>query len=66
MDAGLRGYTVGGAKVSDKHCGFVINEKNATAEDVRSVIRHVQRSVKERFGVDLETEVLFLGWENDR
>ena len=66
MDAGLRGYTVGGAKVSDKHCGFVINEKNATAEDVRSVIRHVQKSVKERFCVDLETEVLFLGWENDR
>ncbi len=61
MDAGLRGFQIGGAKVSDKHCGFVINEGGATAKDILQVIREVQACVKEKFGVDLETEVLFLG-----
>ena len=61
MDAGLRGYTVGGAKVSDKHCGFVINEKDATATDILSVIDYVQKTVKEQFGVELELEVRLLG-----
>lgn len=63
MDAGLRGYQCGGARVSDKHCGFIVNVGGATAWDVRDVIREVQERVKERFNVDLETEVLFLGWE---
>lgn len=63
MDAGLRGYTCGGAKVSEKHCGFVINTGNATAEDVSDLIKDVQSKVKEMFNVKLETEVLFLGWE---
>jgi len=62
MDAGLQGFQIGGAKVSDKHCGFVINAGEATAEDVRNVIRHVQEQVKEKFGVSLETEVMFLGF----
>ena len=62
MDAGLQGFQIGGAKVSDKHCGFVINACEATAEDVRNVIRHVQEQVKEKFGVSLETEVMFLGF----
>ena len=66
MEAGLRGFQCGGAKVSDKHCGFVINAGNATAEDVRKLIREVQARVKDRFNVDLETEVLFLGWEKNR
>lgn len=66
MEAGLRGFRCGGAKVSDKHCGFVVNVGHATAEDVREVIREVQARVKEQFHVDLETEVLFLGWENNR
>lgn len=61
MDAGLRGFTVGGAQVSEKHCGFVVNKGNATAEDVRTLIREVQAKVKEQFGVALETEVKFLG-----
>lgn len=61
MDAGLSGYASGGAMVSQKHCGFVINRGNATAADVVSVIRHVQDIVKERFGIDLETEVKLLG-----
>ena len=61
MDAGLRGYRVGGACVSEKHCGFVVNTGNATAADVLAVIRDVQRIVQEKFGVELETEVIFLG-----
>lgn len=60
QDAGLRGYTVGGAQVSEKHCGFVINRDNATAADVLAVIRHVQETVKEQFGVSLETEVCII------
>lgn len=66
MEAGLRGFQCGGAKVSDKHCGFVINTGNATAENVRKLIREVQARVKDQFNVDLETEVLFLGWEKNR
>lgn len=61
MDAGLRGYSVGGARVSEKHCGFVINTGRATAADVVEVIREVQERVKDKFGVTLETEVIFLG-----
>ena len=60
MDAGMRGFQIGGAKVSDKHCGFVINTGNATSEDVRDVIKEVQARVKERFHVELEPEVIFL------
>lgn len=61
MDAGLRGFQVGGAQVSEKHCGFVINRGDATAEDILTLIRHVQKTVKEKFGVDLETEVRMIG-----
>lgn len=61
MDSGLRGFSVGGAQVSEKHCGFVVNKGGATAEDVTVLIREVQRRVKEKFGVELETEVRFLG-----
>ncbi len=57
MEAGLRGYSVGGAKVSEKHCGFIINTGNATAEDVKDVIWEVQRRVKDCFHVDLEPEI---------
>lgn len=56
-DAGLRGYRVGGAMVSDKHCGFVINYDNATATDIIQLMSDVQNRVKEQFGVDLEPEV---------
>ena len=61
MDAGLRGYQVGGAQVSEKHCGFVINKGNATAADVCGLIKDVQEKVQEQFGVTLEPEVKFLG-----
>ncbi len=56
-DAGLRGYRVGGAQVSEKHCGFVINCGQATADDVKQVIHDVQQKVNEQFGVVLEPEV---------
>ncbi|MCH5249109.1 MAG: UDP-N-acetylmuramate dehydrogenase [Lachnospiraceae bacterium] len=61
MDAGLRGYSIGGARVSDKHCGFVINTGTATAADIKEVIEEVREKVKERFQVTLEPEVIFLG-----
>ncbi|MBR1700838.1 MAG: UDP-N-acetylmuramate dehydrogenase [Lachnospiraceae bacterium] len=61
MKAGMRGFQIGGARVSDKHCGFVVNMGNATAADVRDVICEVQSRVKECFGVELEPEVVFLG-----
>nr|WP_289765507.1 UDP-N-acetylmuramate dehydrogenase [uncultured Acetatifactor sp.] len=61
MDAGFSGYRVGGAQVSEKHCGFVVNTGNATAVDVRKLISEIQEQVKERFRVDLEPEIVFLG-----
>lgn len=61
MDAGLRGYTVGGAQVSEKHCGFVINKEKATADDIYTLIHNVQAKVKETAGVTLEPEVIFVG-----
>lgn len=61
MEAGMRGYRIGGAQVSDKHCGFIINTGKATAADIREVIEEVQERVKERFHVTLEPEVVFLG-----
>jgi len=61
MDAGLRGYSVGDAQVSEKHCGFVINKGNATAKEISRLILDVQEKVKESFGVSLETEVIYIG-----
>ena len=60
-DAGLRGFQVGGAQVSEKHCGFVINRDHATAADIMELMRQVQIRVKENSGVDLEPEVKRLG-----
>ena len=61
MDAGLRGFSVGGAQISEKHCGFVVNTGEASASDVLNLIREVQKRVRENSGVELETEVKFLG-----
>ena len=61
MDAGLRGYRVGDAQVSEKHCGFVINRGNATATEIKTLMENVAKKVKEEFGVDLEAEVIMLG-----
>lgn len=60
-DAGLRGYSVGGAQVSEKHCGFVVNKGNATCQDVVTLIENVKEKVYGQFGVELEPEVIMLG-----
>lgn len=62
MEAGLKGFRIGGAQVSEKHCGFVVNTGNATAQDVRDVMTAVQNRVKGQFGVELEPEIIFVGW----
>lgn len=59
--AGLKGFRVGGARVSEKHANFIITESGATASDVRALIEEAQRRVHERFGVKLEPEVEFVG-----
>ena len=61
MDSGMRGYRVGGAQVSEKHCGFIINTGNATSEDIAELMAEVQDRVKERFRVSLEPEIVRLG-----
>lgn len=61
MDSGLAGYTVGGACVSTKHCGFVINKDNATANDIRKLMNNIDSIVFEKYGVHLEPEVRMLG-----
>ena len=60
-DAGLQGYTAGGAQVSTKHAGFIVNIDHGTASDYVAVIHHVQQTVKEKFGVSLQTEVRLIG-----
>ncbi len=61
QESGLKGYTVGGAQVSEKHAGFVINKGGATATDIITLIRDVQKTVYKNFGVELETEVKIIG-----
>ena len=61
QESGLQGFQVGGAQVSEKHCGFVINKDQATAADIAELICQVQDRVEEKFGVRLETEVKRLG-----
>jgi len=53
---GLKGYTIGGAQVSKKHSGFIVNIDNATGEDILNLIKHIQKKVKERFNINLEVE----------
>jgi UDP-N-acetylmuramate dehydrogenase len=60
-DAGLRGYRVGGAMVSEKHCGFVVNIDKATGNDVYTLIKDVQKKVKETSNVTIEPEVILVG-----
>lgn len=60
-EAGLRGFSVGGAAVSEKHAGFVVNTGGATAQDVKLLLLKVQEKVFEKYGVELEPEIRFLG-----
>ncbi len=61
QDAGLMGFRIGGASVSEKHAGFVVNDRDATAKDVLELIEAVQNKVEEKFGVRLEPEVRLVG-----
>lgn len=61
QDAGLKGYSIGGAAVSEKHSGFVINKGNATAKDITDLIEYIQNEVKNKFGVELHPEVRIIG-----
>ncbi len=60
-DCGLRGYGIGGAQISDKHSGFIINRGGATCSDVLALIKHIQNTVNEKFGVQLEPELRIIG-----
>ncbi len=64
QDSGLQGQQIGGAQVSLKHAGFIINKDNATASEYIALIKHVQKTVKDRFNIDLEREVRIIG-ENE-
>lgn len=59
--AGLKGFRIGGAEVSQVHANFIVNSDSATAEDIKTLSEHVQRVVEEKFGVKLQREVIFLG-----
>lgn len=61
QDAELKGFCIGDAQVSEKHCGFVVNKGNATSADIYALIKEVQKRVRDSSGVDLETEVICLG-----
>lgn len=59
-DAGLKGYTVGAAQVSEKHAGFIINRGNATSNDVLTLVDYIRNTVSAQFGIDLECEIIFI------
>jgi len=59
-DCGLKGFSIGGAQVSEKHAGFIINRGGATADDIKNLVAHVQKEVKEKFDVSLECEIEFV------
>lgn len=65
QDSGLQGYTIGGAQVSLKHAGFIVNINDATATEYIALIEHVQKTVKEKFGVELEREVRIIGEDSN-
>jgi UDP-N-acetylmuramate dehydrogenase len=59
-EAGLKGYKIGGAQVSEKHAGFIINIGDATAKDVKDLISHIQKTILEKFGCAIEREVIYV------
>lgn len=60
-DCGLKGYQIGGAQVSEKHAGFIINKGNATAKDVKELINHIKKEVYNKYGKEIETEIEIIG-----
>lgn len=61
MDSGLKGFCIGDAQISEKHCGFIVNKGNATSQNIFDLIKYVQKIVDEKFGVKLEPEIKFIG-----
>ena len=59
--SGLKGFRIGGCAVSEKHANFIVNDKEATASDIETLIKHIQKTVKDHYGIDLETEVRIIG-----
>ncbi|MDC9714952.1 MAG: UDP-N-acetylmuramate dehydrogenase [Gammaproteobacteria bacterium] len=60
QESGLKGFCMGGACISDKHANFIINQDNATATDIENLIKHIQKNVRSKFNIDLETEVVII------
>lgn len=60
-DLGLKGFSIGGAQISEKHAGFIVNKGNATSNDIKELIKYIKNKVKEKYNVDLETEILEVG-----
>ncbi|MDD4690515.1 MAG: UDP-N-acetylmuramate dehydrogenase [Eubacteriales bacterium] len=61
QDCNLRGFSIGGAQISDKHCGFIVNKGDATAKDVLDLIEYIRSQVRSKFGVEIETEIRYIG-----
>lgn len=59
-EAGLKGFSIGGAQVSTKHAGFIVNKGNATASDIIKLIKHIKNVIKEKYDIELEQEVIIL------
>ena len=59
-EAGLKGFSVGGAQISEKHAGFIINKNEATCRDIRELVRTVKSAIKDREGIDIECEIRFI------
>ena len=62
-DAGLKGYCIGDAQISEKHANFIINKGNATSEDIKKLIKKIQEEVKNKFNVELELEQVVVEWD---
>lgn len=60
-EAGLKGYRIGGAQISEKHAGFIINDNNATADDIIKLIKYTKDVIKKKFDKDIESEVIVIG-----
>jgi UDP-N-acetylmuramate dehydrogenase len=58
--SGLKGYCIGGACVSEKHANYIINQNNATAMDIEKLIAHIQDTIKQKFNIELETEIIII------
>ena len=62
-DLGLKGFSIGGAKVSEKHANFIINYDHATSEDIKNLIEYVKDKVRDKYQVELKVEQEFVNWE---